>query len=226
MKVFCWDFDGTLTHSDSLWGRSIFAVLRAAVPQASDALCQAVRESLWGKYPWDTPEHDDGTCRGEAWWDFVERLLMEGCLAQGISPAHAEKAAALFRPTVKQPSRYTLYADAIPVLRELKTRGAKNVLLSNNFPDLGEVAEDLAITPYLSDMVVSGEVGYNKPREEIFASAKRLYPGAEYFMVGDNLRADVLGGRESGMKTVFVHRGVCEQADYCFDDLKSVLSLL
>ncbi len=223
MKVFCWDFHGTLTHPDPLWRDCTFDVLRAVVPNCTDALCEAVREGLKGKYPWDAPERP---LRGEAWWARMEQGLFASCVGCGISPALAGEAAKLFRPTIKQLSRYTLYADAIPTLREVRARGAKNVLLSNNYPDLGEVADRLGLVPWFDGMVVSGQVGFNKPCAEIFEIAKQTFPGAEYFMIGDNPVADVLGGKQSGMTTILVHSGFCADADYCFDDLKSVLTLV
>lgn len=224
MKVFCWDFHGTLTYPEPLWRNCIFDILKELVPNCSDELCEKVREGMWGKYPWDMPERDDASCRNETWWSCMEQCVFEGCAACGISPAVAKRAAKLFRPTIKQPSRYTLYEDAVPTLREIENRGAKNVLLSNNYPDLDEVVEILGLSPRFDDMVISGKVGYNKPRKEIFELAKQKYPDAEYFMIGDNPTADVLGGKQSGMTTILVHRGFYDQADYCFDDLKSVLS--
>lgn len=224
MKVFCWDFHGTLTHPDALWRGCVFDILKALVPDCTDETCERVREGMWGKYPWDMPERDEAACRGEEWWKCMERCFYEGCVGCGISPALAQRAAELFRPTIKQPSRYTLYEDAIPTLREVHARGAKNVLLSNNYPDLDEVVERLGLLPEFDHMVISGKVGYNKPRREIFELAKRKYPGAEFYMIGDNPTADVLGGKQSGMKAILVHRGFCEGADFCFDDLKSVLS--
>lgn len=225
MKVFCWDFDGTLTRSGSLWGGSIFDILKSIVPNCTDGLCQRVREHMWGHYPWDTPDRDDGSCRDEAWWDSVEGHFFEGCIGCGIPPSLSEEAARLLRPTIKQPARYRLYEDALPTLQALRAHGAKNVLLSNNYPDLEEVADALGLSPCFDGAVISGKVGYNKPRREIFELAKQKYPEAEYIMVGDNPSADILGGKQSGMKTVLVHRGVCGQADFCFEDLKSIIKL-
>lgn len=226
MKVFCWDFDGTLTHSGSLWGGSYCDILKSVVPNCTDELCQRVRERMWGKYPWDIPDSDKAAYRNEAWWEYVEGLFFNGCTICGVSTALAEKAVELLRPTIKQPSRYKLHEDAIFTLQELKTRGAKNVLLSNNYPDLDEVMEQLGLLSYFDDIVISGKVGYNKPRKEIFDLAKQKYPAAEYFMIGDNPTADILGGKQNGMKTILVHKGICEQADFCFDDLQTILSLV
>jgi len=45
-------------------------------------------------------------------------------------------------------------------------------------------------------------------------------------MVGDNLYADIEGGKAAGMKTVLVHKGRSDAADHCFDDLTSVLDVV
>ena len=61
---------------------------------------------------------------------------------------------------------------------------------------------------------------------EIFELANIKYPNAEIYMIGDNVNADILGGKQAGMKTILVHKGYSEHADYCFDNLKEILSLI
>lgn len=44
-------------------------------------------------------------------------------------------------------------------------------------------------------------------------------------MIGDSIHADIAGGNNAGMTTILVHKGYSEKADFCFDDLRSVLGL-
>ena len=283
MKVFCWDFDGTITHSKSLWSRSVFEALKSVMPQIEDSLFPRIRAHMQSGFPWDTPDDDDCCCKDDAWWEFMEKHFTKSYIKCGIVPRIAEIASKKVHSLIRQPSRYTLYHDAVETLQEARARGAVNLLLSNNYPDLDEVIEELGLTPYFDDMIISGKVGYNKPRREIFELAKQKFPNAEYsvknkldssfftrqfvseqkaktelqsehsslwmadeklhtqlshrpfatsrsemeiYMIGDNLTADILGGKQSGMTTVLVHKGFSDQADYCFDNLISVLSLI
>ena len=102
----------------------------------------------------------------------------------------------------------------------------KNILLSNNYPDMDEVLQKLGIFHLFDGTIVSAIEGYDKPRPELFALAKERYPADRHFMVGDNVVADVGGAGAAGMTTVLVHRGYNEAADYCFDDLLSVCDIL
>ncbi len=47
----------------------------------------------------------------------------------------------------------------------------------------------------------------------------------EYYMVGDSVNADIIGGNQAGFKTILVHKGFNEQADYCFEDLQAITDL-
>ena len=225
MKVFCWDFDGTLTVPDPLWRDIIMESLGLDLT-SDDGLAQKIRACMYPEYPWNTPDGDLASYRGEAAWKYLEAHFYRGFTECGISPEAARAAADMVRPTIKRPERYRLYGDAVDTLRCVKTRGAVNVLLTNNYPDLYDIIEALGLSGYFDEMIISGVVGFNKPRREIFERAKKKYPGAEFFLIGDSVNADILGGRQCGMRTILVHRGHSEHADYCFDDLQSIKKLL
>lgn len=226
MKVFCWDFDGTLAFSKSLWTGSVFDALKAVMPQIEDSFYHVIRAFMQFGFPWHTPERDYTACTGEKWWELMENHFRESYMKCGIRPEAAETAAKKVRSMIKQEARYALYEDAADTLRTIKERGAVNILISNNYPDLGDILDRLGLSVYLDEVILSAVVGYNKPRRELFDRAKGKYPNAEFIMIGDNIDADILGGKQNGMKTVLVHKGFSEYADHCFDELRSVLSLL
>lgn len=226
MKVFCWDFDGTLAFSKSLWTGSVFDALKAVIPQIDDSFYNEIRAYMHCGFPWHTPDVDYTFCKGDKWWEFMEKHFYESYIKCGIAPEIAETASKKVHSIIKQKSRYTLYEDAANTLRIIKEKGAINILLSNNYPDLGDLIEQFGLLPYFDDVILSAVVGYNKPHKKLFDLAKTKYPNAEFYMIGDNINADVIGGKQCGMKTVLVHKGFSEYADYCFDDLSSVLSLL
>ena len=62
--------------------------------------------------------------------------------------------------------------------------------------------------PYFEESFVSQELGHNKPSKEYFEAAFARIPGfdpAECLMVGDSLTSDILGGKNAGMRTVWVN---------------------
>lgn len=62
--------------------------------------------------------------------------------------------------------------------------------------------------PYFEQSFVSEEIGFNKPAKEFFDIAFSRIPGfrrEECLMVGDSLTSDILGGRNAGLRTVWVN---------------------
>ena len=64
--------------------------------------------------------------------------------------------------------------------------------------------------PYFEESFVSEELGHNKPSKEYFDAAIARIPGfrrEECLMVGDSLTSDILGGKQAGIRTVWVNPG-------------------
>ncbi len=221
MKVICWDFDGTLVYSKHLWSGSVFRALNDTVPD-NNVLFTDIRRCMASGFTWHTPYEDYSNMTGEKWWDFMNRHIYNSYISLGIFPGLAEKATGKVRGIIKQKENYYLYADTAQALETSRSKGYKNVLLSNNYPELREVMDELALAELFDDIIISAVVGYDKPRAEIFDMVKKLYPKGEFLMVGDNPLADIEGGKAAGMKTALVHKEYCDEADYCFEDLMSV----
>lgn len=225
MKVFCWDFDGTITVSNPLWTGCMVDALKLIEPKTESAFFNVIRPYMAFGFPWHTPENDYRCCTGSIWWEQMENHFCESYIKCGINPEVARKASEKVKTIIKQESRYTIYNDAIETLCILSQSGAKNVLLSNNYPELRTVLKALNIEKYFDEIIISANVGYNKPNKEIFDIAKDNYPNAEFFMIGDSVNADIVGGKQNGMTTILVHKGYSQEADYCFDDLSSIIEL-
>jgi putative hydrolase of the HAD superfamily len=104
-------------------------------------------------------------------------------------------------------AQYRVLASAAALLESLRDRGLKTGLVANSWPDPARVlhadAEALGLAAHLDVLVFSAEVGVRKPAPEIFLRACRelsLDPAAALF-VGDDLRNDVQGAADLGMKT-------------------------
>ena len=225
MSVFCWDFDGTLAYSDHLWSNSVFRALNETVENHTVTF-QDIRRCNQTGFTWHTPERDFTAFVGEKWWELMNTHFYNSFISLGISESEARLASERVRAHILLPENYTLFADAAAVLKAANEKGHTNIILSNNYPELEVITDFLGITKYFDRLVVSGLVGYDKPRKEIFDIAKSFYKNENFVMIGDNPTADVLGGKAAGMTTVLVHKGFDKNADYCFDNLTDIISIM
>ena len=225
MSTIFWDFDGTLVYSHHLWSGSMYAALTAVHPQTCVRF-QQIRECNTRGFTWQTPKRDHTRLIGDEWWRHIEAHAYSAYLACGESETVASTAATLVKGFILSPDRYHLYPDTVSVLRECKRRGHRNVLLSNNYPELAQMARTLGLTPYLDGIITSALEGYDKPRQELFDIAKSRFPDRSYFMVGDNPNADILGGNRAAMTTVLVHGAPDPSADHCCDTLQEILKVI
>lgn len=226
MKVIFWDFDGTLVHSNPLWSGSVYNALKQVCPDTKVEFTD-IRKHMAHGFTWHTPNEDYSSIIGDKWWEHMNAYFYSCYIALGVPTDIAEIATNNIRTIIKRKENYTLYPDSVSTLKALKDMGFTNALLSNNYPDLSEVLEKLGIADLFDEIVISAGVGYDKPRKEIFEIAKDLYPNAEaYYMIGDSVNADIIGGNNAGMTTILVHRGRDENADYCVDELGEILKIV
>lgn len=222
LSIFCWDFDGTLAWCDHLWSGSVQKALLDTVPDSKIEF-SAIRKCNETGFSWHTPEKAYPDRTGEIWWEDMNRHFYKSYLSLGLTEEQSKTATEKVRTIILKKENYFLFDGAHETLEHLITKGHKNILLSNNFPDLKQVTDALDLTRYFEHMVISGLTGYEKPHPKIFEIAKALYPAeTEFYMIGDNINADIIGGKNAGMKTILVHKGFDKRADYCFERLEEI----
>lgn len=227
--VLFWDFHGTLTLPDVVWFDAAMEAAQERVPE--HPLDREVLEKYFGGtcLPWfSVPDRDTRHLVAQgAWWAHCEeefRRMFENC---GFTTGQAYRIAPLIRKKILQGARYSLYPEAVQTLRELQKRGYISYILSNNFPELDKIVEYLGLRPYLAGVLVSGQMGYEKPRREIFAMAlEKAGSPPRAWMIGDNPVDDIEGGNNAGLTTVTVHNVPAPHADYSINSLDEILTLL
>lgn len=121
-----------------------------------------------------------------------------------------------------------VYPDVLPALDALIDAGLRLCIISNFVWGGPELFHDLELSRHFEHLVVSARVGFQKPSEAIFRHAldlMRVTP-ERAIHVGDSYRADILGARRVGMRSVMIVR---ESADADFlraeheDDAELVL---
>ena len=233
MKALFWDFDGTLANNwkilrgnpTSLWTYSAYDVLTELKYEID--IDEYRRHMNNGGYSWSTPEISYTENTGQKWWDKFFAHLNIYYKDNSISSDDAEKASIYIKNQITDYRNYTLFDDAVSVLQKCMELGYKNYILSNNFPELVNIIKDLGCAEYFADYIVSANIGYEKPRIEIFQYAMNIAGSPEIcYMIGDNPIADIQGGKSAGMKTILVNSKRESEADYICGSLSENPSIL
>lgn len=108
-----------------------------------------------------------------------------------------------------QDGRYLdVYGDVRPTLETLKARGVRLGVLSNWSEHLSLVLERLDLDRYFSFLVVSAEVGCEKPDEKIFRLAieRAETPIDRILYIGDYPEEDILPAERIGLDALLIDR--------------------
>lgn len=228
--VLFWDFHGTLTLPDHTWSEVAMRSILARRPDTAltwEELHEKLRHNClpWWVYP---EQNTKPLTEKGAWWAYVEQNFAYVYEEMGFSPKEAQEMAKEFRPVLTAPKTHRLREDAAEVLSVLQKRGYRQILVSNNFPELPKVVEALGLMPYFSDLVVSGIVGYDKPHKEIFDYALEAAGHPQHaIMIGDNPQDDVAGAKAAGLGAIGVDRAAdAPQADFGAQTLRDLLEVL
>ncbi len=90
----------------------------------------------------------------------------------------------------------------VEVLEILKSRGFMLGVLSNGDDRLHEMFRQLGILDLFSIILTADEVGYSKPRPEIFKMALEDLGQTRAVHMGSSFAADILGARNAGLQAI------------------------
>ena len=228
-----WDFHGTLTLHLHQWTDCAYQLINDNFPQYGVTMEKVCNELDGQCLPWytyadrDTRELlqiDDG------WWKSCNEELLKMFIRCGLTQQEAESIYLKVREYLVAPENNPLYDDTKMVLETLSKRGYKHYLVSNNYPELDVLMDQLDLTKYFEGQVISGKIGFDKPRREIFEHALKMAGNPqERYMIGDNLKDDVHGSKACGFKTIFLDlRGnrSDEKCDHTIYKIKEILDIL
>lgn len=103
------------------------------------------------------------------------------------------------------PKMTALFPDAMDILKYLQEKYTLH-LITNGFAEVQWIKiEHSGLKPFFEHIIISEEVGTQKPDKEIFDLAvKRADTTAfESIMIGDNYNTDIVGARNAGLDQVF-----------------------
>jgi len=218
-RAVLWDFDGTLATREGMWSGCLVETLDAVLP-GHGVTSEAVRPGLREGFPWHTPDAGH-THTPDSWWAALAPTLTRAFAGAGVAPDVAARAAAEVRRCYADPARWTVYPDVVPAFEALA--GWRHVVVSNHVPELSGLVAALGLDAYVSAVVCSAEVGWEKPHPRIYAAARAAAGDpAEVWMVGDNVVADVAGAEAAGIPAILVRRSDAA-AQRCAESLAGVV---
>ncbi|MBO7291539.1 MAG: YjjG family noncanonical pyrimidine nucleotidase [Bacteroidaceae bacterium] len=122
---------------------------------------------------------------------------------------------------------------AIELLDYLTRRGYNLYILSNGFIEVQhKKLQSAGIEDYFERMVLSDEIGINKPDRRLFDYALEVThsQAADTLMIGDNYDADILGAMQAGWGQIYFdrnHRGItAPEPQHTVHSLKEVMDIL
>ena len=126
------------------------------------------------------------------------------------------------------PTKTSLFPYTFEILDYLKGKGYHLHLITNGFENVQHrKLENSGLKPYFMEVITSEASNNVKPNKGIFdyAFMKAKASPEESIMIGDNLDADIQGGINAGMDTIFVNHidgEVYLNPTYVVTDLKSL----
>lgn len=166
--------------------------------QEWDSVYHDVNRLLWEQYG-----------RGDITRDYLraERFARPLRMAGADEPEASRLAAELDTVYLQLLGDKTgLMPHAAEVLAELSARGYTMGIVSNGFREVQyrKLASG-GIGQYFSTVVLSDDVGVNKPHPGFFSHAERCGApfAAKHLIVGDNFEADIIGALRAGWQAVW-----------------------
>lgn len=154
-------------------------------------------ERLWDRYTKGFIKQDELRWK-RMWLAMLDFKVADEPLARSMSLQFLEGL----------PKRKNLFPYTIEILQYLKNKGYRMHLVTNGFELVQHSKLRSSELHHFFEEVITSE-GSNslKPNKEIFdfALLKTGASAAESIMIGDNLDADIQGGINAGMDTIFVN---------------------
>jgi putative hydrolase of the HAD superfamily len=160
--------------------------------------------------------------------EFWTEVIVATVSSVGPMPDDAPRFCAELWETFARGSRWRVFPDAERVLETLRSRGYTLGVLSNWDGRLHSVLSETGLRSLFNAVVISSEVGAEKPEEKIFRAAESFLgvAPAQCLHVGDSRAHDIDGARRSGWRALRVRHDALACLDDEIPDLLAVLDRL
>ncbi len=179
---------------------------RMGLPVTREGLVRgyAIADELFNSENSRTPLATRTPQERDAFFAEYERRILSGT---GVEVS-LEQALEVWREVSKVPKSLALFDDVLPALDSLKGLGLRMGVISNIRRDLLAQLEPSGLFVRLDVVVLSQEVGIQKPAPGIFLAAleRAGVQSSEALYVGDQYQTDALGARAVGLHATLLDR--------------------
>jgi FMN phosphatase YigB (HAD superfamily) len=207
IKAVCFDFFNTLAYfepsREETYSKIASEFGLAVTPEAvGTALPEA--DNYWRLENFKSPIRERPDKEKYATYTEYAMRILKGA----DSPSSPEQALQVLGRAFAIGFKFKAFEDSLDALKAVKSQGLKTGVISNIGQEIDSYCIELGFAQYLDFKVTSFEVGYDKPRPEIFLLAleKAGVLPAEAIFIGDQYEQDILGARGVGMKPVLIDR--------------------
>lgn len=126
------------------------------------------------------------------------------------------------------PQAWQVYDDVVPMMQWLREKGLALAVISNWDDRLRQLLERLQLDRYLKVLIISAEVGFQKPSRDIFKIALDQLgsPAESVLHVGDSPVEDVDGAARAGLQSLLIDRGRTEVNNGCISSLSELKTII
>jgi len=123
---------------------------------------------------------------------------------------------------------WTIFDDVLPTLEALKQRNVRAGIISNWDLRLPNLLDTLELSAFFDPIIISSQVGVEKPKTEIFEIAcKRANVKKENTIyIGDQIDFDVHAPMALGLRAFLIERAVTPSSPHSISSLTEVLKHL
>ncbi|MFX1507014.1 MAG: HAD family hydrolase [Promethearchaeota archaeon] len=204
IKGIAFDIDGTLLNHEQALETALsklYSLMKRTIPHSRFDEFFSTWKTKTNKY---ISEYLDGRLSFKQ-----QRILrVQSVFNEWDYPLTSDEAMEVFKIYLHEYERnWTLYQDVIPCLTKLK-HFPLGVISDGDGEQQRRKLAFTGINSYFKSIVISGEVGLQKPHPKLFKqSAKELNLSLdEMLYIGDQLEKDALGAFNAGMQGVLINR--------------------
>ena len=193
---------------------------------ASEEEIQAAFKKSWkrhegfGKPATKLLQHDEASSRAR-WKDLVMDVFAE----VGFTGDPNACFDALYEAFTKK-EVWRIFDDVFDTLRTLQEREIGIGIISNWDARLPALLDTLQLTPFFDPIIISSQVGAEKPKAEIFEIACRQagVKASDVIYVGDQFEFDVQAPLSLGMRAFLIERKSPASCDHSIHSLIEILN--
>jgi putative hydrolase of the HAD superfamily len=206
MKVVTFDAGNTLIRLNQPVGVTYAAVAERLGVKLAPARLERGFKAAWKSVPplpeVPGPRPDDG----RSWWRAVVIQTLE--LAREKVEPFDNYFDAVYREFAL-PGIWRLEPGALDLLSDLRVAGLRLGIISNFDLRLRHILEHLGVLDFFEQIIISSQIGADKPSPRIFQAAIERFgvEPEEMLHVGDEEAADGDGARQAGMQTFILGLG-------------------